>query len=186
MRACSVLAEILSVIFNIWTKPEQTQILIQVRSHVYMWVLHIEEDCALCNMFDAWKWMQFHVIKCMWGQKHKIWYYKNHFNAKERCFDFSYLLSYDFFRSMSHYLIVQVTLFLAVTVLRYNSFSVLIFLLYTRFSKFNKSGEADVFRLGLNYSTISGTSLIQLEQYCKKLPHLCQKFKRIWELLTYK
>lgn len=74
---------------------------------------------------------------------------------------------------MSLYLIVQVTLFLDVTVLRYNSFSVLIFLLCRRFSKFNKSGEADIFRLGLKNLTISGTSLIHLEQYCKKLPHLC-------------
>ena len=127
-----------------------------------------------CNMFDAWKWMQFHVIKCMWGQKHKIWYYINHFNAKEKCFDFSNLLSSDFVRSMSNYLIVQVTLFLAVlTVLRYNIFPILVFLLCTRFSKFNKSGEADVFRLGLKYSAISGTHLIRLEQYCKKLPRLC-------------
>jgi len=75
---------------------------------------------------------------------------------------------------MSHYLIVQVMLFLSVvTVLRYNIFSVLIFLLCTRFSKFNKSGEADIFRLALKYSTLGGTCLIHLEQYCKKLPHVC-------------
>lgn len=158
---------------NIWINLEQTQILIQVRSHVYMWILHIEEDCSLCNMFYAWNWMQLHVIKCMW-KKYINWYYKHHFNEKERCFDFSNLLSSDFVRSMSHDLIVQVTLFLAVvTVLRYYDFSVLIFLLCSRFSKFNKSGEADIFRLELKYFKISGSHLIHLEQYCEKLPHLC-------------
>jgi len=93
---------------------------------------------------------------------------------KKKCFDFSNLLSSDFVRSMSHYLIVQVTWFLTViTVLRYNIFPLLILLLCTRFSKFNKSGEADVFRLGLKYLTISGRCLIHLEPYCKKLPRLC-------------
>lgn len=53
MRACSVVAEILYVVFNIWINPEQMQILMQVRSHVYMWILHTEEDYSLCNMFHA-------------------------------------------------------------------------------------------------------------------------------------
>jgi hypothetical protein len=103
-----------------------------------------------------------------------IWYYKHYFNEKEGCFDFSDLLSYDFVRSMSHDLIVHVTLFLAVvTVLRYYIISVLMFVLCSRFNKFNKSGEADIFRLGLKYLKISGQHLIYLEQYCKKLPCLC-------------
>lgn len=88
---------------------------------------------------------------------------------------------------MSHCSIVQVTLFLAVvTVLRYNIFSVLIFLLCARFSKFNKSDEADIFRLGLKYSTLSGTHLIHLESIARNC-HAFVRNSNIFEnFVTYK
>jgi hypothetical protein len=53
MGACSVVTDILSVVFSFGINPEQIQILTGVRSHVYLWFSHMEEDFLLFNMFDT-------------------------------------------------------------------------------------------------------------------------------------
>jgi len=70
-----------------------------------------ESECSfmLLNVYEG-RNIKFDIIETILMQKKK-------------CVDFSNLLSSDFVRSISYYLIVQVTLFLAiVTVLRYNIF----------------------------------------------------------------